>query len=766
MSKKQFHPKVSIIIPVYNGSNYLREAIDSALAQTYDNFEVIVVNDGSNDNGKTEKICKSYGNKIRYIKKENGGVASALNRGIKEMKGEYFSWLSHDDVYYPNKIEKQINFLKTQEDKKTILYSSYDFINQDGIIEKTMRLSKENSFESLNNRFYPFFKLLLNGCTMLINKELLIEQGGFDESLRTTQDYDLWYKILKKNDIRYIDSPLIQSRIHPQQESRKNISTHIKECDNFWKKIFQETTLKEKQLSFGNELNFYEKTFQTFFYKTHYKMTPIMIFNKLLNIKTQNNTQNKKEILKYFKDLLELESILEDLYKIKISYSNTLPTISFFTGNWHDRGGLNRVISIISSALIKFFNVNIFCFKEPNNQEGYSLNKKINFIEIDRKDFSKLPFLLKLSKTDVFIGSNNCWIPLLELYDEIINFKIKTIAWNHEHYLYPFIEKDLKKISEVRQKVYQKIDALVWLTPSSTILGKLINLRSFNIANPLSLELGDPSRKPNIEPVLISVARFNSKNKRLDLLLKVFAKISKEIPNAKLYVVGPYNLNMTTANKKCISSLIKDLGINKKNLIFTGEVKKVERFFKKASINLVTSDMEGFCLTIIEAANYKIPSIVLGSLGAGELVKNNITGYIISDRDIEKMSDKTIHLLKNPKILKNYGEAAYKNSKQYNLEEITQQWVWLINRILSIDVLSTNSIEKDIKKAPTIINEILKNFNKIIISQIKENEDLRDVLIGKERRISSIENSTSWKLTKPFRIISTKIKNVKRKISS
>ena len=80
-----FHPLVSIIIPVYNGANYMREAIDSALAQTYRNIEIIVVNDGSNDNGETERIALSYGDKIKYFHKENGGVSSALNLGIQNM---------------------------------------------------------------------------------------------------------------------------------------------------------------------------------------------------------------------------------------------------------------------------------------------------------------------------------------------------------------------------------------------------------------------------------------------------------------------------------------------------------------------------------------------------------------------------------------------------------------------------------------------------------------------------------------------------------
>ena len=72
-------PKVSIVIPVYNGANYMREAIDSALNQTYKNIEVIVINDGSIDNGETDRIARSYGDRIVYVKKENGGVSSALN---------------------------------------------------------------------------------------------------------------------------------------------------------------------------------------------------------------------------------------------------------------------------------------------------------------------------------------------------------------------------------------------------------------------------------------------------------------------------------------------------------------------------------------------------------------------------------------------------------------------------------------------------------------------------------------------------------------
>ena len=116
-------PLVSIIIPIYNGSNYCEQAICSALNQTYKNIEVIVINDGSNDDGLTRNICQKYSNKIFYYEKENGGVSSALNLGISKMKGEYFCWLSHDDTYTNNKIETQINYMLSR--KYLVSYSDY-----------------------------------------------------------------------------------------------------------------------------------------------------------------------------------------------------------------------------------------------------------------------------------------------------------------------------------------------------------------------------------------------------------------------------------------------------------------------------------------------------------------------------------------------------------------------------------------------------------------------------------------------------------------
>lgn len=239
-----FHPLVSIVIPVYNGANYMREAIDSALAQTYKNIEIIVVNDGSKDNGKTEAIALSYGNKIRYFYKENGGCGSALNYGIKNMKGKYFSWLSHDDLYHPNKIEHQVSILNKLDNKNTIIYGGYELIDGNGNFLYYIRPDSVLTVDKLNISLLPLLRGLIHGCSLLIPVKYFHEVDMFDETLPSTQDYDLWFKIFRVASIHFDKLILIKSRFHSEQGSKK-ISAHNEEYNVLWSSFLQNLTAEE-----------------------------------------------------------------------------------------------------------------------------------------------------------------------------------------------------------------------------------------------------------------------------------------------------------------------------------------------------------------------------------------------------------------------------------------------------------------------------------------------------------------------------------------
>ncbi len=253
------YPKVSIVIPVYNGANYMREAIDSAVSQTYKNLEIIVVNDGSNDNGETERIALSYGDKIRYFSKPNGGVATALNLAIREMRGEYFSWLSHDDVYNPEKIEHQINVLNSLANRNTIIYGGYEIINHKSKSLYFERPDKIFSIEQCNTPLFLLMRGFIHGCTLLIPLKYFHEIDVFDETLLTTQDYALWFKFLRVAPIHFDKRILIKSRTHPDQGTHK-ITSRMDECNELWSGFLRNLTPEEMTIMEGSPYLFLHRS--------------------------------------------------------------------------------------------------------------------------------------------------------------------------------------------------------------------------------------------------------------------------------------------------------------------------------------------------------------------------------------------------------------------------------------------------------------------------------------------------------------------------
>lgn len=248
-------PLVSIIIPVYNGSNYLREAIDSALAQTWPNIEVLVVNDGSDDGGKTENIALSYRDKIRYIRKENGGVASALNAGIRNMKGEYFSWLSHDDLYFSNKIEKELDAVVNSGDATRIVQCEYVFHDENLGADTPTDFHRYYTVEQLTNSVFSVLQLQIHACGALIHKDNFGRAGLFDESIRTVQDIDMWFRLLRGQKSLFVPEPLFTVREHGEAGS-KTIPSYYKETCDIYQRILGQMSNEELDQVFGSAWRF------------------------------------------------------------------------------------------------------------------------------------------------------------------------------------------------------------------------------------------------------------------------------------------------------------------------------------------------------------------------------------------------------------------------------------------------------------------------------------------------------------------------------
>ncbi len=208
---------ISIITPVYNVEKFIVETIESVLKQTYSNWELILVDDGSTDG--SAKVCKEYAlkdDRIKYLHKTNGGQASARNLGIKNAKGEYITFLDSDDLYFEDKLENHFKDLKNHQ---------ADFYYGAGLMLFENR--KDNKIESYNwfygeNSGLDFFKILYHSCsvninTVLVKKALFDKVGLFDESaeLRGTEDWDLWLRIaLKVESVYGNPEPKVYYRIH------------------------------------------------------------------------------------------------------------------------------------------------------------------------------------------------------------------------------------------------------------------------------------------------------------------------------------------------------------------------------------------------------------------------------------------------------------------------------------------------------------------------------------------------------------------------
>ncbi len=301
------NPKVSIIIPVYNGANYVEEAINSALSQTYKNIEIIVVNDGSVDN--TETVLEKYKDKVKYIKKENGGVSTALNLAIENMTGDYFSWLSHDDLYKPNKIEEELKEIE----ENTIIMSDYDTIDSKGKLIKKIILPHEviekNYEKALLNG-------LINGITLLIPKQAFDKVGKFNEVLKCTQDYDMWLRmILKGYKFKHIPKILASSRQHANQTTNKSPNV-LTEGNELWKNII-EAFSDEIKIKISYTLYNYYKEMSLVLKETVYKEAYTYCIKKMQETKNNEDIENiKASIIIPFYD--------EDINTLKRSINSAL----------------------------------------------------------------------------------------------------------------------------------------------------------------------------------------------------------------------------------------------------------------------------------------------------------------------------------------------------------------------------------------------------------------------------------------------------------
>lgn len=234
------NPKVSVIIPVYNGEKYISLAIDSVFNQTYKNIEIIVVDDGSTD--RTAEIIQSYQQKnelsgrvkLIYIYQQNQGCAAARNHGIANSNGEYIAFLDYDDLWLPEKIDLQVKYMLDHSEIGMVHSNNWAIDGDGNIISGTNRPkgAQGKCFKEI------FIQNSISVLTVVIRKKCIEKIGFFDESLRYVEDRDLWLRLAREFPIGYIDQKLGFYRLHSSNMTT-NIIQHLKYREKMFDKILK-----------------------------------------------------------------------------------------------------------------------------------------------------------------------------------------------------------------------------------------------------------------------------------------------------------------------------------------------------------------------------------------------------------------------------------------------------------------------------------------------------------------------------------------------
>lgn len=212
-------PKVSVIVPVYNAQKYLPESIRSILAQTYTDYELIIVDDGSTDQSVSviKNFQKKHPDKITLIQKENGGPASARNVGIKAAAGEYIAFNDADDLWLRSKLQRQLAFFEVQSPEVGIVYTERLNFDHEGLYlvsKHRQKFAKGSIYrELLKSNFIP-------NNSVMVRRKCFDVVGLFDESLGIIEDYDMWLRIALKYQISFLPEVLSLYRLHPEGRSK------------------------------------------------------------------------------------------------------------------------------------------------------------------------------------------------------------------------------------------------------------------------------------------------------------------------------------------------------------------------------------------------------------------------------------------------------------------------------------------------------------------------------------------------------------------
>ena len=603
-------PKVSIIVPVYNVQNYINRCLKSLVNQTLDDLEIIIVNDGSTDFSKEiiNKYMEKYQNKIRYFEKENGGLSSARNFGIKYATGKYIAFLDSDD-YVEKDMYKTMYEVAEKENSEMV---ECDFIWE--YMDKKIFDKRRN----YKNKREIMKKPRVVAWNKLIKSEIIKSNEIFFPDGLIYEDIEFFYKLLPHiNKISYV---------------QKNFVHYVQRKDSLSNK--QDNKTNDIFYILKNVLEYYKKMG---LYKEYNKELNYMVRRICLG-------SSLKRILKIKDKKLKNNLLLRTLYflifkKIKERKKNIVFGITKL-----DIGGAERVLVDMVNKLVEEYNITIFTIYSNGRLEK-ELNKNINVINLYKKQNVFTPIFLLLFGRIIYRKylKNKFEIEVAFLEGPITRiFKYKDnskkIAWVHNDIKNVFgsgIKSWIKK--EIDKYVYKKYDTIIFVSEENRKSFNNLYGNKFNekvIYNYIDIErikkfANEKIKKEDIfegcrNNKILTIARL-TKQKGIDRLIRVHKKIIDNGINHKIFVIGDGE------ERKNLENEIKKFEVQN-SFILLGAKENPYPYLKECDLFVLLSYYEGYGMVLEEAKIFDKP-IVITNTAAKEAVRNYDNSIIVENNE-------------------------------------------------------------------------------------------------------------------------------------
>jgi glycosyltransferase involved in cell wall biosynthesis len=650
-------PKVSIILPTYNGARYVRQSIDSCINQTYKNIELIIVDDGSTDN--THGIITFYKDeRVKYLRHvKNEGLPYALNTGFSKATGKYLTWTSDDNQYLPMAIEEMVSFLEKNINVDLVYADYWAHFLETG--KQELRRMPDNLDLQKTNQVGPCF---------LYSRRVYEEVGAYDPKYLLVEDYDYWIRIYKKFKTARYPRPLYIYGEHSKTLKRtRHIEIVLSEV--ILKHRYNFTSLSELSDSFLKSFQAGDYSSPPITTESSSMAFPKKLFSYLKSsIKVSRQSPPLSLLFLVLLTRLSVSTILRFYISRTLEYTSFLFWSS--TGSFHLNviKGRKNILCIVPYMVMGGAEKVLLNIAQETNREEFSFHLVttfpannawhekfkthfLNIVILNRKlkniYYKYFRQLIKKLNIDIVLISNSVvgYEHLPWLKSEFKNVKIMDVLHAEDwppadlvELSTPYIDRRICISQHLRD---YWADRYARSGPNEKYVERLrvihsgIDTREYN---PNVHQRGRFKSRfliPQEVKIISFIGRF-SDEKNPFLFVEIAKNITARFPNEFKFVMAGDGPQFGK-----VKDMIKNYGLED-HFLLTGMIDDVAELLNDTYILLIVSKIEGIPLVVLEAMNMGVPVISTDVGGITEVVKNNFNGYLINvgDRAAELFANK------------------------------------------------------------------------------------------------------------------------------